>query len=232
MRRPPPQNTLSTVTSQSLKLKYRITQDDLLWLAKMCAAEGSVESSPALLWALAARFMRFAKRQPGKYPTLTAVAWAFSQPINPIWTRNGSMCRPGGQYHDRADCSEQRLARRDRAVAQTWSNLDSALTDVVGRWGQGLVLNPVPTAANWGATRPLADRTESVADSYLRRTPGAKLVAVYAGNGFIAEVDTKTWSDDHIALVNRDGSTTTTVHTPAPFFVSLARGFARGFVPV
>jgi hypothetical protein len=220
--------TLSTIVSADIKLRYRITQDDLLWLAKMCAAEGNVESSPALLWALTGRFMRAAKNKPGKYPTLTAMAWAFSQPINPIWSRNGSMCRPGGPYHDRADCDEHRLARRDKADAKKWSDLDSALTDVVGRWGRGLVTNPVPTAANWGSTRPLRDRTESKADSYLRTNPGAKLVAVYAGNGFIAEPDTKTWPDDHVALVNRDGSTTTTVLTPAPFFTSLARGIGRG----
>lgn len=206
-------------------MRYRITQNDLVWLAKMAAFEGSVESSPALLWALA---QRLAWVDRSKFPTLASLARAFSQPINPIWARDGSMCRPGGQYADRSDCSEAALARRDRANAARWSSLDSTLTDVVGRWGQGQVLNPVPAAVNWGSATPREGYTLSKAESYLQQTPGAKLIATYGGNAFIAESKTKVWAHDHVLLWNRDGSTTGVERVRAPFFFSLARGVGRG----
>jgi hypothetical protein len=224
MSAPPAQRTLSTLVSAD-GVRSRITQNDLLWLAKMAGYEGGVDSSPALLWALAQRYV-WADRS--KFPTLAALAQAFSQPINPIWRRDGSECREGGTYHGRDDCNENALARRDRAAAASWSSLDGALTDVVGAWGQGKVLNPVPTAANWGSSTPRRDRTLSKGVSYLQTTPGAKLVLTYGGNMFIAERKTKEWPDDHVALWNRDGSITTTVLTPAPFFASLARGIGRG----
>lgn len=224
MRTLPAQRTLATLVSRD-GLRYRITRNDLLWLAKMAAYEGGVESAPALLWALA---QRFAWVDRSRFPTLAALARSFSQPINPIWARDGSMCREGGQYHDRSDCSESALARRDRANAASWSSLDSTLTDVVGAWGQGKVLNPVPTAANWAMSRPRQGYTVSVADNYLIDNPEARAVLTYGGNTFIAERKTKNWPDDHVALVNRDGSTTTTAEKPATFFASLARGIGRG----
>jgi hypothetical protein len=217
MSAPPAQRNLVTLSAGDGAFRYQIQASDLLWLAKMVRYEGDVDSAPALLWTLASRYVWIDRT---RYPTLAALARNFSQPINPIWARGGSMCRAGGQYHGSDWCSESRLKTRERAVAETWRSLPVAVTDIVAAWATGRVTNPVPTAANWAAGQ--------VATNYLAKHVGTAKILTYAGNTFIAEVKTKAWPDDHVALINRDGSVTTTVLTPAPFFASLARGIGRG----
>lgn len=221
---PPPQNLLSTIVSAD-GMRYRIRRDDLVWLARMVKFEGGERDGPALLWTLA---QRFAWIDRGRFPTLTALAQSFSQPINPIWRRDGEKCRPGGQYHGAVDCSPAALDRRDRAAKSTWRSLDPAITTLVAAWATGRVSNPVPTSTNWAASRPLPGRDVSVAQSSLNRSEGARAVVSYGGNTFIAEADTKNWPDDHVGLLNRDGSVTTTELTRAPVLLSLARGFGFG----
>lgn len=218
----PPQRLLSTIVSKD-GLRYQIKSGDLPWLARMVKYEGGVEEAPALLWTLA---QRFAWIDRGEFPTLAALAQSFSQPINPIWRRDGSECKPGGRYHGAPDCSESRLARRDRAANESWRSLDDAVTTIVVQWAMGEVLNPVPRAANWAASRPLEGRSESVAVSYLRRVQGSVAILTY-GNTFIAEPKTRNWSEDHVALNNRDGSVTTTVRQQGGF-LSAFNGLRSG----
>lgn len=215
---------LSTLVSES-GVRYRITREDLLWLARMVEYEGGLQEAPALLWTLAQRFVWIDR---SRFRTLSALAQSFSQPINPIWRRDGEKCRPGGEFHGQPECTEARLDRRDRAAKRSWRALPQEIAEITAKWAMGQVTNPVPTATNWAAGRPVQGRDTAQAAIYLERHPGAERVLSYGGNWFIAEANTKNWPDDYVGLENRDGSVTTTVVTRPNPLVSFARGIGKG----
>lgn len=79
--------------------EYRLTPDDLVFLAKVIDGETwgnpSGEDASMMLWTLAQR------KRIGRFRnwTMQRLGQAYSQPINPIWTKQGRMCRafyPGG----------------------------------------------------------------------------------------------------------------------------------------
>jgi hypothetical protein len=172
---------------------YQLTDDDVLWMARAAAFEGG--DAADVLWTLTQRYSTARKH----YPTFAEFVQAFSQPINPIWRRDGSKCRPGGPYHGRPQCSETRLQRRERAASVDWDTLlreHPASTEATLQWATAMLPNPVPTATNFAAP--------SVAAGYLDRHPEAKLVK-QAGNWFIAEGYSKNWAPDRVRMRVTDG---------------------------
>jgi len=129
---------------------YTFTPEDRLWTARMLAGEGPVQDAPAVLWTMAQLFSpagQAAKYSgPHHFRSWKALIQAYSQPINPIWRRDGSKCRPGGSHETAEACAPSRLAMRDRYATLPYTSVDPAKRQVLERWLAGQVPNPVPGA--------------------------------------------------------------------------------------
>lgn len=162
---------------------YQMTPDDLLWLARSVQYE--VGNYAATAWTYA---QLLAMRRGN---SLKAVVQGHSQPVNPIWRRDGSKCRPGGTYYGRDECSEARLARRDAAASLPWSQVRPEVRDVIVKFATARLPNPVPRAANFANT--------PVTANYLVRHPSSAIV-LRDGNWYITEIQTNAWPPDFVAI--------------------------------
>ena len=166
----PSQEELGEIVSAD-GYRYQITPEDILWLARSIKHEGG--NKVATAWTYAQRMALFQR-----WPTMKALVQAHSQPVNPIWRRDGEMCRPGGRYHDRDECAERRLARRDRAASMPWEDIDLLTRMQVLAFAQARRNNVVPRATDF-ANAP-------VSESFISRNPGTRVV-MRDGNWYLAE---------------------------------------------
>lgn len=164
--------------------EYQITPDDVLWLARSVQHEAGNYAATA--WTYAQRAAAFRR-----WRTLTDLLRAHSQPINPIWMRDGEMCRPGGRFHGRDECAERRLAARDRATTTPWSQIRPEVREIVSKFVTARLENPVPKAANFA--------NATVTTSYLLRNPSSAVV-LREGNWYITEARTNDWPDDFVTI--------------------------------
>jgi hypothetical protein len=154
---------------------YTLSNEDRLWLAVSAAFEGG--DDPADIW------WTYVQRlaTPGfKTWTMQRLVAAHSQPVNPIWRRDGEKCRPGGASHGTARCSEQALDRRDRAAAMLdagWIAVPDHIARRFHAWESGLIRKRV------GKANDFAD--PSVAEGFIARNPGSA-ITLRAGNWFVA----------------------------------------------
>lgn len=126
----------------------QITAGDALWLARMCDGEAGSDALEAHACAvvLVRRWMTRSTRL-----SLTDFARAFSQPINPRWSRGGDLV---GAEIARADAQgraviEQQLMRRAQISARPWSDCSQAARDAVAKTCAGELV--LPFACDWGA---------------------------------------------------------------------------------
>jgi hypothetical protein len=157
-------------------------------MARAVHYEGG-EDPADVIWTYTQRYMLPAMRE--RFATLSALIQAHSQPVNPIWRRDGSKCRPGGAYFGTEHCSESRLARRDEAATMPWADARPEVRMRVEAWARGKLPNPVPRAVDF------ADPT--VARAFLERHPDAVLVK-QAGNWFIATAESRQWPPDYVRM--------------------------------
>jgi hypothetical protein len=126
--------------------RKQLTQEDLLWVARAIHGEtgggANEEQAAAMFWALAQR-MRWSPTF--RHWTMSRLAQAFSQPINPIWLAEGSKCR-GSTYWG---CSEKRTARRVVYRGLRWEQISPAARRVVVAFAQGRVDNHFVGLVNW-----------------------------------------------------------------------------------
>jgi hypothetical protein len=142
-------------SSRKGALEYQITNEDVTWACRMVAYEGGdhPEETIKVLWCMAQRFAYVRS-----WKTLTELFRKFSQPINPIWRRDGSMCRQGGKWHGGSACVESKLKRRDFAqgpeanFAYLKGKYPGAMQAVI-HWARGGAANNVPLAANFAVER-------------------------------------------------------------------------------
>lgn len=151
--------------------RYQITPNDMLWLGRSVKYEGGNRLATA--WTYAQRMALFRR-----WATLAELVQAHSQPVNPIWRRDGSMCRPGGRYHDRDDCAERRLAVRDTAATLPWDSIQSSIRTALTAWAKAERPNVVPKATDF-ANGP-------VSRSFITRHPGTEVV-MRDDNWYLAE---------------------------------------------
>jgi len=201
--------------------RYRLSEADLLWAALMVQGEtlpGRVrrhEDALAVLWTMASLFTpagQQAKYGRWRFDTFTALIRAYSQPINPRWTRDGEFCRLGGRYHGHTACAPRSLDRRDRLQRTPWTEIDAGLRTVVLRWAAGKTDNPVPKAIEFAAPY--------VANAYLERNPGARHVATIH-NRFIASASSKRWTTLPAIQTSSSSSTSTNPIGAALFAAAL-----------
>lgn len=165
----PTQDQLGEIVGKN-GIRYRITPEDLLWLARSVQHEGGNYAATA--WTYAQRLVLF------RTSSLLRLVQAHSQPVNPIWRRDGEKCRPGGPYYGRDECSESRLAARDRASTMPWDSIRPSIRDLLLRWAKADLENPVPRATDF-ANAP-------VSRSFISRNPGTRTVLI-DGNWYLSE---------------------------------------------
>jgi len=208
---------LATVRTGDGAISFRLTPDDVLWTARAASREADQEA-PITTWAFTQRAVLF-KQQLGDQATYTGVLRSFSQPINPIWARDGAMCRPGGKYHGEPECSEAKLQAREWYTNATWEQLGAKhlqVLQVVAQWAKGKLPNPVPRVTNFAAP--------SVAQSFLSRNPRARLF--YKGdNWYIIDAGAVGWPDSYVQMIAPDGAVATAVPIgPSTLFSAIAKG--------
>jgi len=191
----PTQTQLGQIRSRSGRV-YQITPEDVLWLARSVKYEGGNHAATA--WTYAQRLMSF------NSPSLARLVQAHSQPINPIWRRDGEKCRPGGPYYgNQTHCSEAQLRRRDEAATIPWGSLPASIRGTIVDWARAKVPNPVPRATDF-ANAP-------VSQGFLSRNPDAGVV-LREGNWYLYEGRSAGWPADQVTITY-DGRTA----GPSPF---------------
>jgi hypothetical protein len=133
---------------------YRLTDSDVEWLARSmwCEEEaGDVEGKLAVAWTHIQRFLLIRYRWLNEGWTFARYLQAHSQPINPEWSSNGVFCRVGGKYYGKAECSSDKLAKRDRCCNDP---VPADMLALAESFASGEIPNPFPEptydfAADW-----------------------------------------------------------------------------------
>lgn len=175
---------------------YQLTPNDILWLARSVDFEGGTNPA-AVIWTYAQRLAL--PHVHSSYPTLASLVRAHSQPVNPKWARDGEFCRPGGRYAGKPECSEAKLARRDRAQSIPWEGIDPYVRDLVMKFSRAQLSNPVPRSVEFAQGD--ADRGDTKT-GYLGRNPAAQ-VLLKAGNWFIGTAQSLLWPKEHVRVQYR-----------------------------
>ncbi len=193
---------------------YRITSDDRLWAARAAQFEGHDAADTLWTWTQRHALPNYRRR----YPQLKDLIRAHSQPVNPIWQRTGTKCRPGGQYAGTDHCTEGRLRRRDAAAALPFDAVRPDVQHAVAAWAEGRLPNPVPKSVDFAAP--------GVAQSFLRRVPGSQLVK-QAGNWFISTTESQGWQPGHVSMRPATGA----ARIMGPLFDARAKAGGGVLVP-
>jgi hypothetical protein len=162
----------------------------------MAVYEGS--DPTAVLWVMAQRWVLFQLQGVG-YTKFATLLRQFSQPINPKWAADGEFCKPGGRYHGKPPCSEDKLVRRARAQTEPLSATIARSPELAGAavlWLQGLAPNPVPRATDFAQ--------EPVAEGFLEDHPEAEAIlrepakSCPSCNVMIVTADTRRWPVNYV----------------------------------
>lgn len=165
---------------------YTLTDEDLLWAARMIEGEGG--NRPGVLWTMAQRLALLHRAAP--HLTYTGLIRAYSQPINPRWFRDGEFCKPGGSRSDTAACDPDRLARRDRISHLQPSDMPDAV-ELVRQWAIGQVGNPTPKAVHF-AELPIIQR--GIDNGSLAR------IVLDQGNAYASTPRSELWPDHYVSM--------------------------------
>jgi hypothetical protein len=205
---PQPTGPWASIVRVSDGWAYTLTDEDVLWAAKMAAYEGD----PAeVLWAMTQRFVHTRAQN---WPSFTAFIREFSQPINEDWYEGGRYCPPGSTS---ARCTPELLAKREHIRRQTWDDVAAEKPSAVAttlQWAQGKLRNPVPGVVNFAAP--------SVVRRFLAQNPDSEL-RHRGDNWFIAEAKTKNWPSNYVVMIPSTGAT-------ALAEASAGRRFARNLL--
>ena len=190
---------------------YKLTPEDILWAGRAVCYEGGWDPAD-VLWCMAQRYVHIGKGyRESDYQHFYKLLRAYSQPINPIWTSTGWKCKKGGPFHNKWQCEEERLDRRDEAQSISWDELyakkkNKARLDTVLQWAQGNVANTCVGAVHFAAPDESA--------GFLENRKNARLVKK-AGNWFIAIAGSRSWENDAVIIVGPDGSSSLDASPPA-----------------
>jgi hypothetical protein len=178
--------------------RYRLTDEDVLWAARMADGEGD-RDAPQVLWAMTQRFAGLVRR--GSFKSFIM---NYSQPINPKWRRDGICCAQGAvgcparhadgsrrSWFGEEPCDPRRLARRDGMARKAWDDIPVVVRRAVTAWASARLPNPVPRAVDF-ATRDLVMRR-------VARDPSRKIVD-RAGSWFITSERSNSWGPNHVVM--------------------------------
>jgi hypothetical protein len=168
---------------------YQLTTTDVVWAARMVVGEGAEDAS-AILWTMTQRFGGLQA-----WDTFTELLRAYSQPINPLWYRDGACCAPGATGCPTRNsagspaCSERAFARRTRITNLAWDEIPAHVRRTVLQWARAELPNPVPQAVHFAAPR-LVERNLSPTYQLVHR----------GRSWFAAQGRSLSWAPDHVTM--------------------------------
>jgi len=136
---------------------YRITSEDMLWLARSIWGEVSrtpsawserqvQQGATAVLWSYANHYMTVGRKRE-LYPTLAQFVQAYSQPINPRWDDpSDSRCQANPDM-----CTPSRISFRRSLRTKPWAEFPQQLTMLVEKFAQGRLPNNIGTRTDFRA---------------------------------------------------------------------------------
>lgn len=134
-------------------LTYRLTDTDVLWLARAVWGEAGTRDTrnmAGVMWAMAQYHMTVIGRRSNQRPafsSFTALLRAYCQPINPKWaTLSSSGCRARPSH-----CGAAQIRRRAQITNASWEAIPLSVRDKVMSFIAGGVDNPVPGMVDWAA---------------------------------------------------------------------------------
>ena len=141
-------------------VSYTPSMDEWLWLARACYGEASsLEGQTAAAWAMVQRFVALRQTAPENWSqkSFSALVRAFSQPVNPIWSAQGSCTQDGrgccGQTT--GPCASDVIAHRAFVQSRSWTWLqerEPELYFMILSFSAGVPpRNPIPSMTNFGA---------------------------------------------------------------------------------
>jgi hypothetical protein len=196
--------------------RYEITPEDILWMARAATCEG-VSSAAASLWTWASRLV-FTRSN-----DLTRLIRAHSQPVNPVWFRDGEACRPGGVWPPTTDPDvlEQRLRSRGATnyhdvcyTGATGSSVCPCSESKLERrekcserpWSEIPVKVQNTTIAFVSGLLPNpVPRAIDFADRTITPGPSLKLVAEVGGNLYYSNETSRSWPPRHVRIIGPTG---------------------------
>lgn len=137
---------------------YTPTMDEWLWLARACYGEAShLDGQTAAAWAMVSRFVALRQTAPETWgrKTFGQLVRAFSQPVNPIWSRHDACADGRGCCGSTTDaCAPEVLAHRQFVQSRSWAWLqerEPELYFMVMSFSAGVPpRNPIPGMTNFG----------------------------------------------------------------------------------
>lgn len=124
--------------------KYReckISDNDKIWMARMCLGEGgrncSTAKASAMLWAIMNRWHLWDRAQ--RYPSYVELMRAFSQPINPRWRAGGDLAE---RWKGSRFATPARLARRAWVSSRPWDKIPERIREAVSDFADGVLFPP------------------------------------------------------------------------------------------
>jgi len=203
--------------------RYTLTDQDVLWAARSAQWEGPPAETAAILWTMTQGFAR--RRDAGgrfRSESFGGYVRGFSQPVNPLWMRDGEKCRPGGPYAGQDVCAPVRLDRRDQAVRMTWEEINPEKRAIIQRWVAGSLPNPVPRAVDFGSASLVNSRIAS------GRTQPSQIV-LRGSNIYITEYGSEGWLPGHVRMSrSAAGAVAQQALIVAPFVIAGAAAVGFG----
>jgi hypothetical protein len=126
---------------------YEMTDKDVDFMARALWGEKHRPSCPeneasAILWTWLQRFMLWPGKEANglgmkRWGKLWKMIRSHSQPVNPIWRRDGSRCKPGGEYYGKKNCAEANLRWRDKMAYTPMSRTPIRMREYAERMAAG-----------------------------------------------------------------------------------------------
>ncbi len=171
--------------------RHQLTREDVLWMGRMLEYEGSAgqeQHAAELLWIVVQRWYWMPALRSQSF---TEVMRSFSQPINPLWARNGPRCYAGSSWMSTSHCSEAALRRRDQAVNRTWESLNSISKRVAEAFSTGQLTNPAVGIVDFASQA-------RGADGVLRQIGCNSPSLIFVRNAYPPEGDCQTPGKEHL----------------------------------
>jgi hypothetical protein len=202
-----------------------ITPEAVEWLAKM--VHGETRGGPSQLdaeWMLWSLVQRSAIWQFRTWEWRKLVQ-AYSQPVNPAWTRTGKYCKKywaEGYTGAIADaCAKKRVDLRDKYIAMSWADTHATAKKAAIDLATGKLANPSPGAVGWFDPGTWRSREKNGSNAKSNMV----LVDTVDGNSYFAMSkgpDTRKWTAATVSVVGPGetcpsaGQSPTPKDTPAP----------------
>lgn len=190
-------------TAERTTWTYTLTDEDIEWTLRMIYGESGNDllDGACVLWCMTQRLCSL--RETYKNKNFTNLIRAYSQPINPLWYREGRLAKV---YAHTMAATELKFKRREKIRDMKLSEIPVGIHKLVELWSEAKLPNPVPKAVHFA--------TPGVASKH-KGTPGIiqkELELVYdqkgrgtnsisdKGNAYYATKNTVKWLDNMVKI--------------------------------